>query len=49
MTVSDEFSLISVEEGEEQKANVRPVHVSVRHDDDAVISQSLDVEFDTWV
>jgi hypothetical protein len=38
MTVGDEFSLISVEKGEEQKANVRSVHVSVCHDDDAVVS-----------
>ena len=47
MTVGDEFSLISVEKGEEQKSNVRAVHISIRHDDDAVVSQSLDVEFDT--
>ena len=46
MTVCDKFSLISVEEGKEQKSNMRTIHICISHDDNAMVSQSLDVEFD---
>ena len=44
MTVGDEFSLISVKEGEEQESNMRSVYIRIRHDNDAVVSKSLDVK-----
>ena len=35
---------LAVEEREQQRADVRAVDVRVRHDDDAVVAQLLDVE-----
>ena len=41
----DEQRQLTVEECQQQRADVRTVHVSVRHQDDAVVAQFLDVEF----
>ena len=35
---------LPVEERQQQRPDVRSVHVGVRHDDDAVVAQLLDVE-----
>jgi hypothetical protein len=35
---------LAVEEGQQQRADVRAVHVGVGHDDDAVVAQLGDVE-----
>jgi uncharacterized membrane protein len=35
---------LPVEEGQQQRADVRAVHVGVGHDDDAVVAQLVDVE-----
>src|SRR5262249_61560413 len=40
----DELRHLTEEEREEQRANVRAVHVRVRHDDDLVIARLGDVE-----
>ncbi len=39
-----ELAHLPVEEREEQRADVRSVHVRVRHDDDAVVPQAVGVE-----
>jgi hypothetical protein len=36
---------LPIEEGQQQRADVRTVDVGVGHDDDAVIAQLVDVEF----
>ena len=38
--------LVTVEEGEQQQADVGAVHVGVRHDDHAVVAQGVAVELD---
>ncbi len=40
----DQFGHLAVEEGQQQGADVRAVHVGVGHDDDAVVAQLGDVE-----
>ena len=40
----DQLRHLPVEERQEQRADVRTVHVRVRHDDDAVVAQLVDVE-----
>src|SRR3989344_884153 len=45
----DELEEVAVEEGEQQGADVRAVHVGVGHDDDAVVAQGGDVELLTDV
>ena len=40
----DQLGHLAVEEGEQQRADVRAVHVGVGHDDDAVVAQLGDVE-----
>ena len=45
MTSLDELGHLTVEEGEQQGADVRTVHVRVGHDDDAVVAQFLSVVF----
>src|SRR4051794_30198801 len=44
VAVLDHLRQLPVEEREQQRADVRAVHVRVGHDDDAVIAQLLDVE-----
>src|SRR5438874_344745 len=40
----DQHRYLTIEEREQQRPDVRAVHVRVRHDDDAVIAQLVDVE-----
>ena len=40
----DDLRHLSIEEGEEQSSDMRAVDVGVRHDDDLVVAQFLDVE-----
>ena len=40
----DELGHLAVEEGQDQRADVRAVHVGVRHDDHAVVAELRDVE-----
>ena len=40
----DDLAEVAEEEGEHQGQDVRAVHVGVRHDDDAVVTELLDVE-----
>src|SRR5215207_2406449 len=40
----DQLRHLPVEERQEQRADVRTVYVCVRHDDDAVVAEFLDVE-----
>ena len=40
----DQFGHLAVEEGQEQGADVRAVHVGIGHDDDAVVTQFFGVE-----
>ena len=40
----DHLGVLPIEERQQQRADVRAVHVRVRHDDDAVVPQFLDVE-----
>jgi hypothetical protein len=40
----DQLGHLAVEEGQQQGADVRAVHVGVGHDDDAVVAQLVDVE-----
>src|SRR5207247_2570382 len=44
MTGFDQLGHLPVEEGEDQRADVRAVDVGVRHDDDAVVADAGDVE-----
>ena len=44
MTTLHQVRHLSVEEGEQQGANVRTVNVGVGHDDDAVVAQFVDIE-----
>ena len=45
MATLNEQRDLAIEEGQQQRADVRSVHVRVGHDDDAVIAQLVDVEF----
>ena len=45
MSALDQFRHLPEEEGQQQRANMRAVHVRVRHDDDAVVAQLVGVEF----
>jgi hypothetical protein len=47
MTIGNELSLVSVEKGQQKEPYVRSVHICVRHDDDAVVPETLDVKLDT--
>jgi hypothetical protein len=40
----DELLHLPVEEREDERADVRPVHIGVRHHDDPVVAELLDVE-----
>lgn len=40
----EELLLIPVQEGEDEQADVRSVHVRIRHDDDAMVTQLLQIE-----
>ena len=44
MPALDQLRHLPEEEGEQQRADVRAVHVRVRHDDDAVVAQLVGVE-----
>ena len=44
MAALNQVGHLTVEEGEQQSANVRAVDVGVGHDDDAVVAQFVDVE-----
>ena len=44
VTSLDQLGHLSIEEGEQQGADVGAVHVGIGHDDDAVIAQFVDVE-----
>jgi hypothetical protein len=46
MTVRYELPLVSVEKGEQEEPYVRSIHVCVRHDDDAMVPETLDVKLD---
>ena len=41
----DQLGHLAVEEGQEQGADVRAVHVGIGHDDDAVVAQFFGIEF----
>ena len=41
----DQFGHLAVEEREQQRADVRAIHVGVRHDYDLMVAQFRDVEF----
>src|SRR3546814_2133311 len=45
MPVLDDLGHLAIEEGEQQRADVRAVDVGVGHDDDLVIAQFCKVEF----
>ena len=45
MAPLDEFRHLPVEEGEQQGANMGAIHVRIRHDDDAVVTQLVRIEF----
>ena len=40
----DQFGHLPVKEGQKQRADVRAIHIRVRHDDDAVIAQLVRIE-----
>ena len=44
VTALDQHRHLAVEEGQQQRADVRAVDVGVGHDDDAVVAQLVDVE-----
>ena len=44
MAALNKVGHLTIEEGEQQSANVRAVNVGVGHDDDAVVAQLVDVE-----
>src|SRR5579884_4229804 len=44
MAFGDERLHVAVEEGEQERANVRAVHVGIAHDDDAPVAQLRQVE-----
>ena len=44
IAVFDQRFHLAVEEGEQQRTNVRPVHVGIGHDDDATVANLGDVE-----
>ena len=44
VAVDDQLLHVAEEEGQQQRADVRAVHVGVGHDDDAVVAQLRDVE-----
>ena len=39
------FTLIAIEEGENQRADVRAINVSIGHDHDAVVTKIADIKF----
>ena len=45
MAALDELPHLPEEEGEKKCSNVRPIHISVRHNDDAVITQLVRIKF----
>src|SRR3546814_4998915 len=45
MAVLDDLGHLAIEEGQEQRADMRAVDVGVGHDDDLVIAQLVDREF----
>ncbi len=45
MAALDKLPHLPEEEGKKKRSNVRPIHISVRHDDDAVITQLVWIEF----
>ena len=45
ITALDNLWHLTIEEGQEQRPNVRPVDVSIGHDDNLVVAQFLNVEF----
>ena len=47
MSTFDDFRHLAIEEGQQQRTNVRTVDVSIGHDDDAVITQLVRVIFVT--
>ena len=40
----DQFGHLTIEKGKQQGANVCTVHISVGHDDDAVVAQFVNIE-----
>ena len=44
MTALDNFRHLPIEESQKQSANMRPVNISIGHDDDFVIAQFLDIK-----
>ena len=44
MATLNEFRHLAVEESQQERADVRTVHVRVGHDDDAVVAQFVNVE-----
>ena len=44
ISLVDDLRHLPVEEREQQRADVTAIHVGVRHDDDVVVTQLLDVE-----
>ena len=44
MATLNQLGHLAVEEGQEQRADVRAVHIGIGHDDDAVVAQLVDVE-----
>ena len=44
MTVFDDGAHLPIEEGEQQRGDMGPVHVGVSHDDNAVVAQFVDIE-----
>jgi hypothetical protein len=44
MATTDEFGHLPEEEGQQQRADVRTIHIGIGHDDDPAVSQFADVE-----
>src|SRR5699024_405755 len=44
ITTLNQFGHLSVKEGQKQRSYVRTINICVRHDDDAVIAQFVDIE-----
>ena len=44
VTALDQLGHLSIKESEQQRANVRTVHIRIGHDDDAVVAQFVDIK-----